>query len=201
MSNALDGERDRPLNDPGPHADVGEPRTTLVLRRQALCGMRAHALAEYPHECCGAIIGTTAGPIRQVLEVMPINNVTEVDRRRRFSIAPADYLKAERRAAALGMELLGFYHSHPDHPARPSQTDRAFAQPGFSYPILAVNGLGSAEVAIGDVTSWLLSGGDAWYRQEELLVDRDDGQPAIAIGTAGNPCPEPEGWPIEGAGT
>jgi proteasome lid subunit RPN8/RPN11 len=76
-------------------------------------------------------------------------------------VAPGDYLRAEREADSRGLILLGFYHSHPDHPASPSETDRRFAQPGFSYPIVSVTADGVAEVR-----SWRVR--DAWYEEERV---------------------------------
>lgn len=136
----------------------------------ALLAMREHALREYPHECCGALFGRSADAsssqashARRVDSVMPIDNVTDEDRRRRFSVSPRDYIRAEREALRLGLALLGFYHSHPDHPAEPSVTDRRFAQPGFSYPIISVT-----EGRTLDIRSWRLREGEEWYEEEEV---------------------------------
>ena len=126
--------------------------------------MKRHALRDYPHECCGALFGEEIDGRRSVRAAMPIDNVSEEDRRRRFSISPRDYLRAEREAERLGLLLVGFYHSHPDHPARPSATDREFAIPGFSYPILSV-----ARDAVTAITSWRLIDGAEWYEEEEIL--------------------------------
>ena len=82
---------------------------------------------------------------------MPLPNTTEEGPRRRFLVRPSDYRDAERQTAALGGELLGFYHSHPDHPARPSQYDLDHAWPTFAYVIVAVTN-GVAE----DMTVWYL---------------------------------------------
>ena len=84
--------------------------------------------------------------------------------RRRFLVRPSDYRDAERRAAAIGAELLGFYHSHPDHPAEPSQYDLDHAWPFFSYVIVSVrNG------APGDMTSWRLRDDRSAFDPEELI--------------------------------
>ena len=98
--------------------------------------IRAHGRETYPHECCGALIGD-AGIVTATLA---LPNTTEEGPRRRFLVRPADYRDAERAAVEAGAELLGFYHSHPDHPARPSQYDLDHAWPSFSYVIVSVMG-------------------------------------------------------------
>jgi proteasome lid subunit RPN8/RPN11 len=102
--------------------------------------IRAHGQETYPHECCGALIGSGD----RVTAIVALPNTTEEGPRRRFLVRPSDYREAERRASELGGELLGFYHSHPDHPARPSQYDLDHAWPNFAYIIVAVAGDGVA---------------------------------------------------------
>ena len=96
--------------------------------------IRAHGEDTYPHECCGALVGKG----RKVTHAVPLPNTTEEGPRRRFLVRPMDYMLAERKATELGGELLGFYHSHPDHPARPSQFDLDHAWPNFAYIIVSV---------------------------------------------------------------
>ena len=102
--------------------------------------IRRHGQETYPHECCGALVGTTADAESIVADVVPLPNTTEEGPRRRFLVRASDYRLAERRAAEIGGELLGFYHSHPDHPARPSQYDLDHAWPTFAYIIVSVKG-------------------------------------------------------------
>jgi proteasome lid subunit RPN8/RPN11 len=102
--------------------------------------IRRHGRETYPHECCGALVGKGA----VVGETVALPNTTEEGPRRRFLVRPSDYRLAERRATELGGELLGFYHSHPDHPARPSQYDLDHAWPTFAYIIVSVT---AADVA------------------------------------------------------
>src|SRR3990170_908980 len=109
--------------------------------------IRRHGQETYPHECCGALVGAD----RHVNAVVALPNTTEEGPRRRFLVRAADYRLAERRAIELGGELLGFYHSHPDHPARPSQFDLDHAWPTFAYVIVAV----TAGAAAG-MTVWYL---------------------------------------------
>jgi proteasome lid subunit RPN8/RPN11 len=96
--------------------------------------IRRHGEETFPHECCGALIGRDA----VVTDVLALPNATEEGPRRRFLVRPSDYRAAERRASELGAELLGFYHSHPDHPAKPSQYDLDHAWPTFAYIIVSV---------------------------------------------------------------
>ncbi len=96
--------------------------------------IRAHGRETFPHECCGALLGRDG----VVYDAHALANTTEEGPRRRFLVRPDDYRLAEKRAGETGLELLGFYHSHPDHPARPSQYDLDHAWPSFSYVIVAV---------------------------------------------------------------
>jgi proteasome lid subunit RPN8/RPN11 len=109
--------------------------------------IRRHGEETYPHECCGALVGQAGS----VMATVPLPNTTEEGPRRRFLVRPSDYRMAESRAAELSGELLGFYHSHPDHPARPSQYDLDHAWPTFAYIIVAV-----AAGRAGDMTVWWL---------------------------------------------
>ena len=96
--------------------------------------IRRHGEETYPHECCGALVGSPG----HAAATVALPNTTEEGPRRRFLVRPSDYRLAEQRAQELGGELLGFYHSHPDHPARPSQYDLDHAWPTFAYIIVAV---------------------------------------------------------------
>ena len=121
--------------------------------------IRRHGAEAYPHECCGALIGRG----RVVRETQQMPNTTEEGPRRRFLVRPQDYREAEARATALGADLLGFYHSHPDHPARPSQYDLDHAWPFFSYVIVSIRG-GISEA----MTSWRLREDRSAFDEEAL---------------------------------
>lgn len=110
----------------------------LQLSQQAEQVIRAHAQADYPHECCGALIGVEQGDWRVVHYALRLANEQTEARERRFFISPQQVLMAERRARQEGLLLLGFYHSHPDHPAIPSEYDRQHALPWYSYVIVSV---------------------------------------------------------------
>jgi proteasome lid subunit RPN8/RPN11 len=92
----------------------------------------------FPDECCGFFFGEEEGEQRIITEVLPVFNSKAGDKRRRFEIVSKDYLEAEQFAEQNRLQLLGVYHSHPNHPAIPSEHDRVAAQPYFSYVILSV---------------------------------------------------------------
>jgi len=102
--------------------------------------MLSDALQTFPNECCGFMFGTEDEEGNRIIsEIMVVDNAKEGDKTRRFEISPVDYLKAERHASASDRLLLGIYHSHPRHPAVPSEHDRKAAQPYFSYVIISVH--------------------------------------------------------------
>jgi proteasome lid subunit RPN8/RPN11 len=121
--------------------------------------IRAHGVETFPHECCGALIGRDG----EVTATVPLPNATEEGPRRRFLVRAEDYLQVERAADSAGTKLLGFYHSHPDHPARPSQYDLDHALPNFSYVIVSVMA-GAAD----DMRSWKLREDRSTFDEETL---------------------------------
>ena len=138
---------------------------TLTLRPGIAGAIRSHGSETYPDECCGALIGDDG----VVTGTYALPNTTEEGPSGRFSVRPQDYRDAERRAAEGGANLLGFYHSHPDHPARPSQYDLDYAWPFFSYIIVSVRG-GIPE----DMTSWRLKEDRSAFDQEDLTYAEHD---------------------------
>lgn len=123
----------------------------LKISNELLNHIHDHAMETYPDECCGFFYGTDNGE-RIIFETKKVINSKKGDKRRRFEISPQDYFKAEKYAEKQGVTLLGVYHSHPDHPARPSQYDLKQAVPFFSYIIVSVK-----EGEIADTTSWQLN--------------------------------------------
>ena len=109
--------------------------------------IRAHGHEAYPYECCGALIAVDGS----IVEAFRLPNTTAAGARRRFRIGPSDYRQAEARATERHGVLAGFYHSHPDHPARPSQHDLDHAWPNLIYVIVSVSA-GSP----GEITAWQL---------------------------------------------
>jgi proteasome lid subunit RPN8/RPN11 len=121
--------------------------------------IRHHGVETYPNECCGALIGAEG----VVHHVAPLPNTTEEGARRRFLIRPSDYKFVEGEAGRLGQELLGFYHSHPDHPARPSQYDLDHAFPFFWYVIVSIQ-----QARAADMTVWRLADDRSQFREAVL---------------------------------
>ena len=117
---------------------------TLTITAAVDTAIRLHGQETYPHECCGALVGRDGA----ATAVVALPNTTDEGPRRRFMVRPSDYQLAERRATELGGELLGFYHSHPDHPARPSQYDLDHAWPTFAYIIVAVVAGAATEMTV-----------------------------------------------------
>ena len=121
--------------EPQSIAPVHFPET---LREQ----MRQHALAAYPEECCGILLGRD----NSVRQVVPAQNAADPPARRRtYALNPREILRLDREARAKNLEIIGYYHSHPDHPAVPSETDRALAWEGLLYVIVPTTAAGSGE--------------------------------------------------------
>lgn len=108
----------------------------LVLPVEELEKIRRHARSAYPEECCGFLIG--AGT--RVLEARPTVNAHPDHRQTRYTVPPLEVLRLDRELRTSALEHIGFYHSHPDHPAVPSDFDLARAWPGYSYVIVSVIG-------------------------------------------------------------
>lgn len=98
-----------------------------------------HGEATYPHECCGFLLGREENGAKVVLETLRALNTRDDSPHNRYLIQPEDYRRAEDEASRKGLDLVGCYHSHPDHPAAPSQFDRDHAMPWWSYLIVAVH--------------------------------------------------------------
>lgn len=134
----------------------------LVLTPETEEVIKAHSLGTFPNECCGFFFGSTNGEEKNVTEVMPVTNAKVGDQRRRFLIDPLDYMKAEKFALERNLDFLGIYHSHPLHPAIPSEHDRSQAMPAFSYVITSVQ-----PEEVTDLTSWQLND-ERQFEQEDV---------------------------------
>lgn len=125
--------------------------------------MHRHALSAFPNECVGFFYGKSDSTGKAVTEYSPLENSKEGDQRRRFEVSPLDYMKAERYALQQGLDLLGVFHSHPLHPAIPSEHDLKQAVPFFSYIISSVE-----ENEVVDTTSWFLDEENNQFEKENL---------------------------------
>ncbi len=113
--------------------------------------IRRHGVETYPEECCGGLLGERKNGTVRVVRAERVANGRTEERSRRYTIDPRDYLRIERLADETGLTVVGIYHSHPDHPAVPSEFDREHALPYFHYLIVAVDA-GRA----GDFACWVL---------------------------------------------
>jgi proteasome lid subunit RPN8/RPN11 len=126
----------------------------------------AHGERDYPYECCGLLIGRFIDQGgKKVVETYPISNAREeAAKRNRFLIRPEELLQGEQYAAKGNLDIVGFYHSHPDHPAVPSQYDLEHAWPAYSYIVAAVRG-GQRE----DLRSWEMEADRSRFNEEEII--------------------------------
>ncbi len=138
----------------------------IAIPEEALEQMGRHAREAYPEECCGALLGEASGENARVRRVEALINRSPEERGRRYVVSPEDYGRVERNAEREGLALLGFYHSHPDHPPVPSAYDREHALPFFHYVVMAV-----PRGVPGEVRSWLLEEGRGEFRREEIVSD------------------------------
>ena len=155
-------------------------KLTEALKRE----IESHGIETYPHECCGALIGK-AYPLREVdvtgkndevldrevFKLMPLANQRNDSPRNRFEITPEDFRLAEKTAQDNKLELIGWYHSHPDAPARPSEYDRDHAWPWYSYIIVSVQ-----KGVPRDMTSWRLRDDRSAFDPEGISTTSEPGK-------------------------
>lgn len=139
----------------------------LTIRREAIKEMEAHLEAAYPNEGAGLLLGTADGAGKRVEAVLPLGNRWQgSEQTHRFLLGPQDLLRGEQEAAQRGLDVIGIFHSHPDHPAEPSGFDREWALPWYSYVITTVR-----QGRTTQHRSWLLKDDRSDYDEEELRVD------------------------------
>jgi proteasome lid subunit RPN8/RPN11 len=168
------------------HAARENDTMPLHLAEKLANSIRDHGAADYPQECCGFLIGTahpmspdigagggiTSGPEQWdggdetviVARVVPADNTRLDSPRNRFEIAPGELVKVDRAARADGLSVVGFYHSHPDAPARPSEYDREHAWPGYCYVIVSVENSQPK-----DVKNWRLRDDRSRFEEDPIL--------------------------------
>ena len=141
---------------------------SIAVQNRHIQAMQTHAENSYPHECCGLLIGQLSGDNKTLIEVLPVENSWDEatadefrdvagsaelgkTRRERYAIAPKTLLEVQKQARDRQLNIIGIYHSHPDHPAVPSAFDEAIAWQQYSYIIISVRQGNAA-----DLRSWTL---------------------------------------------
>jgi proteasome lid subunit RPN8/RPN11 len=138
----------------------------IKIETQFLNEMRQHGERDYPFECCGLMLGQfTGGGHKIVSETYPISNAREEEaKRNRFLIRPEEFMRGEKYAREKSLDVVGFYHSHPDEPAVPSKYDLDHAWPIYSYVVVSV-GKGQAV----DLRSWEMETDRSRFNEEEMV--------------------------------
>ncbi len=149
---------------------MSEPILPLVLSPDFARRIEREGAGAYPNECCGIMYGRDVDGRRVVEELEAVENAYDAaERYHRFTITPQTLMRAEKTAGASGRMVLGFYHSHPDHPARPSEYDREHGWPFYSYVIVSVKNGKAA-----DLTSWVLDDETKQFDKQEIHRMRKD---------------------------
>ena len=139
----------------------------MITTADVLNAIRTHGETTYPEEGCGFLLGTVRDGTNHVHAIRRVDNRQTTNRSRRYAITADDYRAAQEAATERDLDIVGFYHSHPDHPARPSETDLAEATfPGYTYVIVSVRG-GSAN----DLTAWTLAPDRSRFEEEEIQLN------------------------------
>jgi proteasome lid subunit RPN8/RPN11 len=128
-----------------------------------------HGEASYPNECCGLIVGTMSGDTRTAHTVRRCKNLNTERARDRYLLDPLDMLRTQQEFESGPLDIIGIYHSHPDHPSRASQTDTERAWPGYSYLIISVQ---NGTVATNN--SWVLNETERKFDEEKLVIEEGE---------------------------
>ena len=143
----------------------------ISLTEEQRAAVRAHGERDYPYECCGLLAGRFAPDGRkEVVETYPISNAREEEAKRtRFLIRPEELMRGERHARSRGLDVIGFYHSHPDEAAVPSAYDLEHAWPTYSYIVVSVRAGRAA-----DLRSWEMEPDRSGFSEEEIGTAGDE---------------------------
>ena len=142
----------------------------IILKLSHIDAMNAHGERDYPYECCGLLIGRLLeNGTKEVVETYPISNAREEEaKRNRFLIRPEELLAGERSAMNKGLDVVGFYHSHPDEPAVPSGYDLDHAWPVYSYIVVSIQ-QGNSQ----DLRSWEMESDRSKFNPEEIAKGQE----------------------------
>ena len=140
----------------------------IYLTEEHFKQIQMHGEQTYPHECGGMLIGRFENGKKEIIELLPMENaMNEAEQHNRVLILPKDVLGAERYAREKRLDVVGYYHSHPDHPAIPSRFDLDHALPVWSYIIVSVE-KGKAV----DLRSWEMENDRSKFNEEELIKEK-----------------------------
>ncbi len=143
---------------------------TLYLSQDILGQIHINGAAAYPEEGAGLLLGRADGDRREVVSILALSNAREdAARHNRYLITPQDMLRGEQAADRLGLDVIGIFHSHPDHPNRPSEFDREWALPWFSYVITSVQSGRAVESRC-----WQLSEDRSEFKEEEIIMIEEE---------------------------
>ena len=139
----------------------------IIVSVDQFAAMRAHGERDYPYECCGLMLGKFNEGRKSVIEIYPISNAREEEaKRNRFLIRPEELMRGEKYARAQGLDVVGFYHSHPDDVAVPSQYDLEHAWPTYSYIVMSVQ-----QGRTVDLRSWEMEADRSRFNEEEIVSE------------------------------
>jgi proteasome lid subunit RPN8/RPN11 len=142
----------------------------LKIRRADADALLAHARSGYPHEACGVLVGSSPEGIVRVKRVVPVSNRETERPAVRYQIAPEDLIAVQRAARTDGLDIVGYFHSHPDHPARPSETDRRIAAEGLSDGVVhVVVGVAGGRDTVA--TAWVFRDRSQAFEEEPFDVE------------------------------
>lgn len=140
----------------------------IEMAPEQIAEIRQHGESDYPFECCGLLLGTFLDDRKTVVETLAISNAREEEaKRNRFLIRPEELLRGEKYARAKRLDVVGFYHSHPDDRAVPSQYDLEHGWPTYSYIVVAVE-----QGRATDVRSWVMEAGRERFNEEVISETR-----------------------------
>ncbi len=137
----------------------------ITLSDSQLEAIKAHGVETFPHECCGVILGEIVGDKKVVQQLRKLENVHEDGHERRYLVSPDEMFQLLREERETGVKVLGFYHSHPNHPAIPSGYDRDWASPWYTYIIVSILD-GKPDL----LTAWVLDEDGAEFLPDEILT-------------------------------